>query len=891
MLPAIPHPATPEYAAQLSAADTLKQAVACHQDGRLIDAERLYQSILQMEPANADALHNMGLLQIQCSNPLAALPWFKAALEAQPENPQCWMSYSGALLEAGVPDQARQVLLSGRAAGLEGPEVDLLETRVTAAWAGKPDIASLQALTDAGRFDELVEQAQEQIARFGEDISLLGPLAESLLHLGRADEALSWLERACGAAPEADRFWLMRGLALNELRRFEEAYGVYLKVWERLPNDAFVRSNLGRNLLDAGFLEEACIWLALAFERAPEDSALRNDLVGALSRLGYEAQALAVREWRESSCGSFDTPSVMLEAVGLGQSATGARGGRRRRVVGGPSAAERNQVMALFTNGRTKELASFAWDLVERYPLDNFGWKAYGVVMKWDSRLDRALVPMFLSVAAEPEDVESLCNLATSLVGLVRGNETGVKACAMRALLIDPDCADAHRLLGAAMARQNRLAESDDYLRRVLELKPDLHEVRSALLFSMNRSETGTSTHRLEKAREFGHRVQVSSKKRYVKWLCDPQPKCLRVGMVSGDLRIHPVGYFLESVLAHVDPSKLELLAYSSTHEADALTERIRPRFSSWVGLKGLSEVVAARQIHAQGVHVLLDLSGHTTGGCLPVFAYRPAPVQASWLGYFATTGVLQMDYVLADPYVVPPADSGQFVEQVWRLPESYLCFTPPEFAIEPGELPALRNGFVTFGCFNNLSKMNDAVVAQRAKVLHAVPGSRLLLKTILLDNPAVRQATFERFAAHGIDPARLILEGHEPRAELLAAYQRVDIALDPFPYPGGTTSVEALWMAVPVLTRRGGSFLSRLGESICSNAGLTQWIAADEEEYVRKAVAFAQDLSSLAALRAELRAKVLASPLFDAPRFARHFENAMWGMWQEWVERQRTTK
>jgi protein O-GlcNAc transferase len=261
--------------------------------------------------------------------------------------------------------------------------------------------------------------------------------------------------------------------------------------------------------------------------------------------------------------------------------------------------------------------------------------------------------------------------------------------------------------------------------------------------------------------------------------------------------------------------------------------------------------------------------------------------VQASWLGYFATTGLAEMDYVLADPYVVPVGEEDQFTEAVWRLPDSYLCFTAPAVDVEVGPLPALSAGQVTFGCFNNLAKMNDAVVTLWARVLHAVPGSRLFLKTKQLSSAASGEATRQRFRAHGIGPERLILEGASPRHELLAAYHRVDIALDPFPYPGGTTSVEAMWMGVPVITRRGDRFLSHVGESIAHNAGLPAWIAGDDDDYVARAASHASRLPELAALRGELRARVMASPLFDAPRFARNFEAAMWGMWERHRDRQ----
>jgi predicted O-linked N-acetylglucosamine transferase (SPINDLY family) len=201
--------------------------------------------------------------------------------------------------------------------------------------------------------------------------------------------------------------------------------------------------------------------------------------------------------------------------------------------------------------------------------------------------------------------------------------------------------------------------------------------------------------------------------------------------------------------------------------------------------------------------------------------------------------------------------------------------------------LPALENGTITFGCFNNLTKMNDAVVALWARILTAVPGSRLLLKTKQISEASVRQRIADRFAGHGIDPERLILEGPSPRPEYLAAYQRVDIGLDPFPFPGGTTTVESLWMGVPVLTLAGERFLARQGVGLLMNAGLPEWIAAGPEDYVARAVAHAEDWHRLAALRSGLRAQVLASPIFDAPRFARHFEAALRGMWQAWCAKQ----
>ena len=224
----------------------------------------------------------------------------------------------------------------------------------------------------------------------------------------------------------------------------------------------------------------------------------------------------------------------------------------------------------------------------------------------------------------------------------------------------------------------------------------------------------------------------------------------------------------------------------------------------------------------------------------------------------------------------------------LFRSPETRLCFTPPpDVDISVAPLPALNNGHVTFGCFNNLTKMNDAVVALWARILAALPNSRLFLKTKQLNDSSVLQNTLQRFATCGIQSDRLILEGYTPRADYLAAYHRVDIALDPFPFTGGTTSAEGLWMGVPMLTLAGERFVSRQGIGLLMNAGLSEWIAADAEDYVARAVVYASDLQGLATLRAGLRQQILASPIFDAPRFARHFEAALRGMWQNWCYQQ----
>ena len=281
-------------------------------------------------------------------------------------------------------------------------------------------------------------------------------------------------------------------------------------------------------------------------------------------------------------------------------------------------------------------------------------------------------------------------------------------------------------------------------------------------------------------------------------------------------------------------------------------------------------------------MHLLLDLSGHTAANRLPVFAWKPAPVLVSWLGYFATTGLVEMDYLVADRIGVPDAAQGQFSEEIFYLPDTRLCFTAPPAAPSPNAPPALANGFITFGSFQHMPKINDNVLAAWARILSALPTARLRLQSRSLGLPAVQQQLAQRMARAGLDPARVRMSPPGDRAAYLGAHAEIDVILDTFPYPGGTTTCEALWMGVPTLTLAGDRLLSRQGASMLAVAGLPDWVATSVDDYVAKAIDLSEDVTALARLRGTLRPRVLASPLFDAPRFAAHFADALWKMWQQ---------
>lgn len=454
-------------------------------------------------------------------------------------------------------------------------------------------------------------------------------------------------------------------------------------------------------------------------------------------------------------------------------------------------------------------------------------------------------------------------------------------ACYRKALAIQPDSIAVHTNMGKAYINKGDIENATNWYRQALQLDPASIEAMSCLLFAQAFDLACPPARYLADARRYGSTV-LSAARPYTGSI-ENRHQPLRVGLVSGDFLSHPVGFFLEGVLKHLKSSRIELLAYPTVSREDDLTVRIKPCFDAWHPIAGLSDEAAARRIHDDGIHILIDLAGHTSHNRLPVFAWKPAPVQASWLGYFASTGVPGMDYLLADRTSVPEFYREYFTETIWYLPDTRLCFTPPTATDEhrPAPLPAPRNGYITFGCFQNLSKINDDLLAAWGRIFRALPQARLRVQCKQLGDPAARETLLQRFSGVGIAVERVKLEGPAGREDYLAAHAEVDAILDTFPYPGGTTTCEALWMGVPTLTLAGKSLLSRQGASMLTCTGLEDWIAGDVDEYVAKAVGLAGDIDRLAQLRAVLREKVLASPLFDAPRFAANLEDALHEMWQ----------
>jgi predicted O-linked N-acetylglucosamine transferase (SPINDLY family) len=481
-------------------------------------------------------------------------------------------------------------------------------------------------------------------------------------------------------------------------------------------------------------------------------------------------------------------------------------------------------------------------------------------------------------LARDPGDREAYAGLGSLLVAGERVAQA--EALCRRVLAHDPARVDALYDLGTLLTRQGRLEEAEASYRGVLARRPDHLESRSCLLFLLHYAARRPPADLLEESRAFGAFASARAGRPFSGWTCDPRPARLRVGLVSGDLRNHPVGFFLEGLVATADPARIEWVAYPTYPESDELTARLHARIGTWRPLAGLADEEAARLIRDDGIHVLVDLAGHTVHNRLPVFAWRPAPVQVTWLGYFATTGMREMDWILADRVTLPPGLQAHFTERVRYLPDTRLCFTPPAGAPAPRPLPALANGFVTFGCFQAQPKITGEVLQAWARILAQVPGSRLRLQNESLSGAEGREALARRLAGAGIDVSRVGMHGFAPRAQYLDDCGKADFLLDTFPYPGGTTTCEALWMGVPTLTLAGESMIARQGAGLAAAAGLPGWVAQSVDDYVSRAVSLAGDVPGLASLRSTLRDRVARSPLFDAERFSRAFAQALWELW-----------
>jgi protein O-GlcNAc transferase len=660
--------------------------------------------------------------------------------------------------------------------------------------------------------------------------------AESLLRTAAtsgdavANAMLAWLLHRKGALDDAEMF-ARRAIAID-------------------PGDGQTAARLGAILMDKGAVLEAIGYFQSASLAMPESAELHNDLGNALAAVERTEEAEAALR-KALSLNAELAPihnnlGNILKQTGKPDEAIAAY---RAALNLEPAyaEAENNLAIVLQTLGDIQGAIGHYRHAIELSPGFAAAYTHMGTALAADGRLQEAIM----------------------------AHKTAID--------LAPKLADAHNNLAIVLKDRGEFVESADAYRKAIELKPTDAGVYSNLLFclcgDLNQDEESLYiAHR-------GWAEQFEDNNSH--WETgigdldlDPE-RHLRIGYLSSDFNNHSVAYFLEGVLANHDHQHFHITCYADGSTDDDMTMRLRKAADDWRPISGITDAVLSRQIREDRIDVLIDLAGHTADNRLAFFSQRAAPVQVTWIGYPATTGLSEMDYRLTDQRADPVGESDRWhSERLLRLPDSFLCYTPPPDCPEVAvDSPA---GHVTFGSFNNLSKVTRPVIELWAQILRSLPTSQLLLKARQLADETVRDALVASFGKLGIAPERLQFHSRiQSRREHLDLYSEIDIALDTFPYCGATTTCEALWMGVPVVTLAGTRHASRVGASLLTAANLSNWIATSEAEYVAIATALAESRPS----RKTIRQNMGQSALTDAPKFTKAYEQALRGIWQHRCE------
>jgi predicted O-linked N-acetylglucosamine transferase (SPINDLY family) len=617
-------------------------------------------------------------------------------------------------------------------------------------------------------------------------------------------------------------------------------------------NEAVYHNNLGNALKALGRLDEA----VASYRRAVE---LRPDYLLALNNLGVAVKAQ----------GHLD------EAVAC----------YRRVLQLQPNYAEAhsNLGVALETLGRLDEAVACYRRAVELKPGYVDAYNNLGAVLKYLRRFDEAVACCRRALELNPSFPEAHVNLGNALKELGRPDEA--VACHRRALQLAPGLSAAHLNLGNVFKDQGQLDDAVACYRQAVAQHPADAEAQGNLIYTLLFCPNCDAETIREEYRRWNQRFAEPLAE------CLPPPpnerspdRRLRIGYVSPDFRDHVVGRNLLPLLREHERRQFEVFCYAHVLCPDRITKQFQAQADTWRNVVGLSDDALARHIREDRIDILVDTTLHMAGNRLLVFARKPAPVQVTFAGYPGTTGLTAIDYRLTDPYLDPPGlHDEHYAEESVRLAETFWCYDPLGSEVAVNRLPALDRGYVTFGCLNNFCKVNSTVLQRWARVLHAVARSRLVLLAVAGTH---RQQTLDRLAQEDVAAERVTFVTPQPRTSYLEQYHGIDLGLDTSPYNGHTTSLDALWMGVPVVTLAGETVVGRAGVSQLSNVGLPELIADRPERYVEIAVALAHDLSRLAELRATLRERMQHSPLMDAPRFARNVEAAYRHMWRQWCSR-----
>ncbi len=846
---------------------SLDTALEHHRAGRFDQADALYKKM----PANPDALHLRGVLAHQQGRYDDALHLIARAIELYPSNAAYYFSI----------DHVYRAL--NRLGDAEASYRKLLEI--------EPDNAVAHAnlgnlLKAQGRFDEAIASYQTALTHEPLYAVAHSNLGSTLAAQGHAEEAVACYEKALMLKPDfVEGYYNLAGV-LKSQGNLEEAVAAYRRALALRPNFVEALTNLGSTLAEQDELDAAIASFHQALALKPDFAEAYNNLGNALKKqkqldeaIANYQQAITLKpayaEAYNNLGNAYTEQDRLDEAIFC----------YRQAVALQPNLLEAHNILGglLRRQGRYDEsLNSYLTALAlkpDNAPIHN----NLGLLFADQKNDQEAFNCYQTALKLNPEMEEALNNLGTLFYNDGQVEEAIV--CYGKAIAAHPDSADAWTNLGNAYHKQGKPDLAIACYRKVIASKPEFLNVHHSMLMAMQYSSSVTPEEMTEAHVAFGKQFEPPLSKTWQPHANERDPrKRLKVGYLSPDFRQHAVAFFIEPILAQHDRTQFEVFCYYNHTATDTVTKRLQSLADHWVPCKFMTDDQLAERIRADGIDILVDLAGHTGGNRLLAFARKPAPIQVTYLGYPATTGLTAMNYRITDAYAEPPGMTEAFnTETLWRLPDIFCCYRAHGNSPDVIDHPPLQdNGFVTFGCFNNFSKVTDQVLSLWSKILQRVPNSHLLLEIADLDNGTLRADTETRLTQLGLPIERVTLMSRRPENQY-TLYNRIDIALDPFPCNGGTTSLDTLWMGVPFVSLPGRHFSSRMGISILTNAGLKELVATSEENYVEIAVKLATDLPHLTTLRDSLRARVQASPLMDAPRITRQMEQAYRGMWERW--------
>jgi predicted O-linked N-acetylglucosamine transferase (SPINDLY family) len=706
------------------------------------------------------------------------------------------------------------------------------------------------ALRQQGKIDQAVEAYRQSVAINPAYAEAHYNLGNALFGQNKLEEAVTAYRDAIRGKPDHAGAYCNLGIALKGLNKLDEAVAAYLNAVKIRPDHAEAHSNLGNVLQIQGKFDESVAAYRQAIAIKPDNAEALFNLGNALLANGeFE---LAVPAYRRAA------------ALKPGHAETHYNLGNALKKLGKNADATAAFLAAI----------DIRPDYTEAY--SNLGNALVDV-----GQLDEAISVYRQAIGISPDAPEVHYNLGNALKD--RASLEDAATSYRRAIELRPTYAEAFGNLGIVLMAQGKLDQAVAAYSTAIDIKPDFAEVYSNLLFSLNYREQETQSELFALHRRWNDRFGRLPNS-FFQNECDPARR-LRIGYVSPDFREHSVAYYFEPLLSAHNRQTVEIFCYADVLRPDAVTARLQSLAEHWRPAAGLSDDELTNCIEADRIDILVDLAGHTAHNRLQIFARKPAPIQVTWLGYPNTTGLQSIDYRFVDKVTDPPGQADEWSsEKLLRLEGCFLCYGAPADAPKLVAPPCLDSGPVTFGSFNNPAKISLAVCDTWAKLLTCLPDARLLLKGKPFADPATRDLFTSRMAERGVEPERLELVAWVAgRAAHLELYNRIDIALDPFPYNGTTTTCEALWMGVPAVTLCGNRHAGRVGASLLHQIGQTECVANSTEGYVEIAIALAADRPRLRELRSSLRVQMFASPLCDGTTFARKIEGAFREMWKKW--------